>query len=97
MVERKSNRNSEFQITVQYHRRNHCYRVKHQLVNDGKEVFNIIAKHKTIVLTSKRPQLYNQVLMDIKQVYSYNKHEVTNKCLMNRIIEAIDKYLQFNN
>ena len=97
MVESKTIRNSEFYITVNYNRRNHCYKVTHQLVNGGKTIFNIIAKHKTVVLTSKRPQHYNRGLLDSKQVYSYNRHEITNRCLMNRIIEAIDQYVQFNN
>ena len=94
MINRKSNLNSEFNITVKYHRRNYCYKVIHQLVNNKEEIFNIITRQKTVVLRSKRPQLYSQVLLDCKQVYSYNKHEITNKCLMNRIIEAIDKQIK---
>ena len=92
MLQRKSNRNSEFCITVSYKKRNQHYRVKHQLLNDEEEKFSIITTNRTVVLMSKRPQLCGQVLMDYKQVYFYDDLEITNKCLMKRIIEAIDKH-----
>ncbi|MCU7550640.1 hypothetical protein OCK74_16090 [Chitinophagaceae bacterium LB-8] len=92
MLQRKLRRDSEFYITVNYKRRNQCYKVKHQSLNDEEEIFNIISNNRTVVVTSKRPQFCTQVIMDYKQVYTYDDHEITNKCLMNRIIEAIDKH-----
>ena len=97
MVEKNSKPNSEFFITVKYNRRNYCYKVRHQLVDNKEEIFNIITRQKIVVLKSKRPQLSDKALLDNKQVYTYNKHEITNKCLMKRIIEVIDKQIQFNN
>lgn len=86
MIQEKLQRKNEFVITVKYHGRNYSYKVKQQLVSEEEQVFNIIASQKTVVLTSKRQQFCNQV----KQVYTYDDQKITNKCLMNRIIEAID-------
>jgi hypothetical protein len=97
MVQRKLHQKDEFYITVTYYKRSYCYRVKHQPLNNGEEIFNIITKQKTVVLTSKRPQLCDQALIDNKQVYTYDEQEITNKCLMNRIIEAIDRHTNSTN
>jgi hypothetical protein len=92
MLQSKLCRNSEFCITVSYKRRNQHYRVRHQPLNDDEEMFSIITSNRTVVLTSKRPQFSKQVMVDYKQVYAYDEQEITNKCLMNRIIEAIDEH-----
>lgn len=92
MLQKQFSRNSEFFITVSYKKRNQHYRVKHQLLNDEEEKFSIITNNRTVVLMSKRPQFCEQVLMDYKQVYTYDDQEITNKCLMKRVIEAIDKH-----
>jgi hypothetical protein len=93
MAEKKFHRNNEFCITVSYKKRSQQYRVKHDPLNSEEEKFSIITNNRTVVLTSKRQPSCSTLSVDQKQAYFYDDHEITNKCLMKRIIEAIDKHM----
>lgn len=70
----------------------HRFRVRHLVTNAEEELFKIITGHRTVEITFKRHPSENKTAGGNRKVYTYNKDEITNVCLMKRIIDAIAQY-----
>ncbi|MGE5521722.1 MAG: hypothetical protein ACM3VS_17495 [Candidatus Dadabacteria bacterium] len=86
----------DFIINVTFRTRTHQYRIVPQVVNKDEELFSLVGNRRTVLIRST----LNSVMCNGSKIdqrnYSYNTEDVTNACLMKKVIDAIDNHLLSN-
>lgn len=86
----------EFSIKVEYNKKAYYYKVVHQRISYDKELFQVIAAHRTVEIEADWQVLNRHGLNYIKRKYGYDQTDITNKTLIQKVINSIDKHLSAN-